>query len=289
MMPSNNLTHTGATVQKTVQTIFFAFITIVLLTLAVFPLFWLISTSLRSGLDVYNPSLFPSKVSFESYEFVIYHSPFFTWFVNSVVVSLSAMGISVIVAALAAYSMSRFVTKWKKALSKSILLAYMFPPILLVLPLFMLFVRFGLLDRRIGLVFAYSMSNLPFAMWLLAAYFETIPKEIDEAARIDGAGNNYIFWRMIIPMAAPGLATSAIFVFINAWNEFVLALTLINSDANKTLPIGLYAQMGGKAGELVLWNFRMATSALVILPMLLLFLTLNKYITKGLTAGALKG
>ena len=288
-MPSNNLAHTGATVQKTVQTIFFALITILLLTLAVFPLFWLISTSLRSGLDVYNPSLFPSKVSFESYEFVIYHSPFFTWFVNSVVVSLSAMGISVIVAALAAYSMSRFVTKWKKALSKSILLAYMFPPILLVLPLFMLFVRFGLLDRRIGLVFAYSMSNLPFAMWLLAAYFETIPKEIDEAARIDGAGNNYIFWRMIIPMAAPGLATSAIFVFINAWNEFVLALTLINSDANKTLPIGLYAQMGGKAGELVLWNFRMATSALVILPMLFLFLTLNKYITKGLTAGALKG
>jgi len=159
----------------------------------------------------------------------------------------------------------------------------------LVLPLFMLFVRIGLLDKRIGLIFAYSMSNLPFAMWLLAAYFETIPKEIDEAARIDGAGNNYIFWRMIIPMAAPGLATSAIFVFINAWNEFVLALTLINSDANKTLPIGLYAQMGGKAGELVLWNNRMATSALVILPMLLLFLTLNKYITKGLTAGALKG
>ena len=211
------------------------------------------------------------------------------WFINSVVVSITAMVFSVIVAAMAAYSMSRFVTGWKKMLSKSILLAYMFPPILLVLPLFMLFVKVGLLDKRLGLMIAYSMSNLPFAMWLLTAYFETIPKEIDEAARIDGASNNYIFWRMIIPMAAPGLATSAIFVFINAWNEFVLALTLINSDANKTLPVGLYTQMGGKAGELVLWNNRMATSALVILPMLLVFLTLNKYITKGLTAGALKG
>jgi ABC-type glycerol-3-phosphate transport system permease component len=288
-MPSNQLTHPKTIIARSMQTIILTSVSVILLILAIFPLFWLISTSLRSGLDVYNPSLFPTKVSFESYEFVIYHSPFFTWFINSVVVSLSAMGVSVIVASLAAYSMSRFVTKWKKVLSKSILLAYMFPPILLVLPLFMLFVRIGLLDKRIGLIFAYSMSNLPFAMWLLAAYFETIPKEIDEAARIDGAGNNYIFWRMIIPMAAPGLATSAIFVFINAWNEFVLALTLINSDANKTLPIGLYAQMGGKAGELVLWNNRMATSALVILPMLLLFLTLNKYITKGLTAGALKG
>ena len=288
-MPSNQLTHPKTIIARSMQTIILTLVFVILLILAIFPLFWLISTSLRSGLDVYNPSLFPTKVSFESYEFVIYHSPFFTWFINSVVVSLSAMGVSVIVASLAAYSMSRFVTKWKKVLSKSILLAYMFPPILLVLPLFMLFVRIGLLDKRIGLIFAYSMSNLPFAMWLLAAYFETIPKEIDEAARIDGAGNNYIFWRMIIPMAAPGLATSAIFVFINAWNEFVLALTLINSDANKTLPIGLYAQMGGKAGELVLWNNRMATSALVILPMLLLFLTLNKYITKGLTAGALKG
>ncbi len=288
-MPSKKFQTPQQQLASFIKTFFLIIITAILLLLAVFPLFWLISTSLRSGLDVFSPSLLPAKISFESYKFVINHSPFFTWFINSVIVSISAMIISVVIASLAAYSLSRFVTKSKKILSKSILLAYMFPSILLVLPLFMLFVKIGLLDRRIGLIFAYSMSNLPFAMWLLTAYFETIPKEIDEAARIDGAGNNYIFWRIIFPMATPGLATSAIFVFINAWNEFVLALTLINSDANKTLPIGLYAQMGGKAGELVLWNNRMATSALVILPMLLVFLSLNKYITKGLTAGALKG
>jgi ABC-type glycerol-3-phosphate transport system permease component len=262
---------------------------ILLLILAVFPLFWLISTSLRDGLDVFNPNLLPEKVFFDSYRFVLEHSPFVQWFLNSVSVSLVSTFVSVIVASLAAYSMSRFVTKWKKYLSKSILMAYMFPPVLLVLPLFILLVNVGLLDRKLGLMVVYSMSNLPFAMWLLTAYFETIPKELDEAAKIDGASNNFIFWRMILPMATPGLATAAIFVFINAWNEFVLALTLINSDANKTLPVGLYAQMGGKAGELILWNNRMATSALVILPMLLVFLALNKYITKGLTAGALKG
>jgi len=126
-------------------------------------------------------------------------------------------------------------------------------------------------------------------MWLLTAYFETIPKELDEAAKIDGAGNSYTFWRVILPVATPGLATSAIFIFINAWNEFELALNLINSDGKRTLPIGLYTQMGGKGGELVLWNDRMAMSALVIIPMLIIFLLMNKYITKGLTAGALKG
>jgi ABC-type glycerol-3-phosphate transport system permease component len=238
---------------------------------------------------VYNPGLLPAEVLIDSYEFILAHSPFLVWFKNSVIVSVISTCVSVVVASLAAYSMSRFVTKWKKHLSKSILMAYMFPPVLLVLPMFVLFVNVGLLDKLSGLVLAYSMTNLPFAMWLLTAYFETIPKGIDEAARIDGANNHYIFWRMIMPMAAPGLATSAIFVFINAWNEFVLALTLINSDLNKTLPVGLYNQMGGKPGEWVFWDDRMANSALVILPMLLVFLTLNKYITKGLTAGALKG
>jgi ABC-type glycerol-3-phosphate transport system permease component len=275
----------GSIISKVVLII----ICVILTILAVFPLFWLISTSLRTGMDVYSTNLFPAEVLFDSYEFILGHSPFLVWFKNSVIVSIVSTLASTIVASLAAYSMSRFVTRWKKHLSKSILMAYMFPPVLLVLPLFVLFVNIGLLDKRLGLIVAYSMSNLPFAMWLLTAYFETIPKGIDEAARIDGANNNYIFWRMIIPMAAPGLATSAIFVFINAWNEFVLALTLINSDMNKTLPVGLYTQMGGKPGEWTFWDDRMANSAMVILPMLVVFLVLNKYITKGLTAGALKG
>jgi ABC-type glycerol-3-phosphate transport system permease component len=262
---------------------------IFLAVLAVFPLFWLVSTSLRTGPDVYNPSLFPGKVLLDSYQFILTHTPFVMWFKNSVVVSIISTIVSLVVASLAAYSMSRFSNKWKKHLSHSILLAYMFPPVLLVLPMFVLFVNLGLLDRPLGLIVAYSMSNLPFAMWLLTAYFETIPKGIDEAARIDGASNNFIFWRMIMPLAAPGLATSSIFIFINAWNEFILALTLINSDGNKTLPVGLYNQMGGKAGEWVFWDDRMANSAMVILPLLIVFLTLNKYITKGLTAGALKG
>jgi ABC-type glycerol-3-phosphate transport system permease component len=284
-MPSRKKINWG---QKTVS-VLLAIVCTSLVILAVFPLFWLISTSLRTGNDVYNPNLLPGKVLFDSYEFILGHSPFLIWFKNSVVVSLISTIASVVVASLAAYSMSRFANKWKKHLSKTILLAYMFPPVLLVIPMFILFVNIGLLDRLFGLVVAYSMSNLPFAMWLLTAYFETIPKGIDEAARIDGANNHYIFWRMIMPMAAPGLATSAIFVFINAWNEFILALTLINSDSNKTLPVGLYNQMGGKPGEWVFWDDRMANSALVILPMLLVFLALNKYITKGLTAGALKG
>jgi ABC-type glycerol-3-phosphate transport system permease component len=276
-------------VSKYIQDFVLYALSIIFVIVAVFPLFWLISTSLREGMDVFAVSLFPKKVSFASYIFILAHSPFTAWFKNSVIVSIFSTIVSVVVASLSAYSMSRFVTWWKKYLSKSILLAYMFPGVLLLLPLFVLFVNIGLLDRQSGLIVAYSMSNLPFAMWLLIAYFETIPKEIDEAARIDGASNNFIFWRIVMPIAAPGLVTSAIFVFINAWNEFVLALILIASDANKTLPIGLYSQMGGKAGEAVSWSDRMANSAMVILPMIIVFLVLNKYITKGLTAGALKG
>ena len=282
-MPSND--RIGHSIASGVLVILCVLFTI----LAVFPLFWLISTSLRTGNDVYSPSLFPEKVMFSSYVFILTHTTFLIWFKNSVIVSIVSTVVSIIVSSLAAYSMSRFTNKWKRHLSKSILLAYMFPPVLLVLPMFILFVNIGLLDRFGGLIIAYSMGNLPFAMWLLTAYFETIPKGIDEAARIDGANNNYIFWRMIMPMAAPGLATAAIFIFINSWNEFIMALTLIKNDLNKTLPIGLYNQMGDKPGEWVFWNDRMANSAMVILPMLLVFITLNKYITRGLTAGALKG
>jgi ABC-type glycerol-3-phosphate transport system permease component len=274
---------------KAVGKIILAAALVIFSILAVFPLFWLISTSLRSGMDVFSGKLFPQEVLFDSYIFILQHSPFLYWFRNSVVVSLVSTCAAVIIASLAAYSMSRFVTPWKKFISKSILMAYMFPGVLLLLPIFVLFVNIGLLNKVTGLILAYSMSNLPFAMWLLVAYFETIPKELDEAARIDGANNNYIFWRLIMPIAAPGLATSAIFVFINAWNEFVMALVLISSDLKKTLPIGLYATMGGKAGEYTFWDDRMANSAMVILPMLIVFFALNKYITKGLTAGALKG
>jgi ABC-type glycerol-3-phosphate transport system permease component len=288
-MPSNKSPFTREYILKKIAHIILIFFCVFFSFLAIFPFYWLISTSLREGMDVFSTKLLPSKISFSSYKFVIAHSPFLVWFVNSVIVAVTSTGVSVITASLAAYSMSRFKTPWKNYLSKGVLLAYMFPPILMVLPLLVLFVKMGLLDTKLGLIFAYSMANLPFAMWLLTAYFETVPKEIDEAAKIDGASNNYVFWRMIIPLSTPGLATSAIFVFINAWNEFILALTLLNSDGNKTLPIGLYAQMGGKAGELVLWNDRMANSALVILPMLFVFLIMNKYITKGLTAGALKG
>ena len=229
---------------------------LILLIVAIFPLYWLLSTSVRVGKDVYSVNLLPEKVDFGSYIFVLTHSPFLAWFKNSVIVSSCAMCVSVLIASLAAYSMSRYVTWWKRYLSKGILMAYMFPSVLLILPTFQLFVKIGLLDSLLGLIISYSLSNLPFAMWLLTAYFETIPKELDEAAKIDGAGNGYTFWRIIFPVAAPGLATSAIFIFINAWNEFELAINLISTDLKRTLPVGLYTQMGGKAGELVLWNNR---------------------------------
>jgi multiple sugar transport system permease protein len=277
------------TVRRIIRNTLLILLVVLLGIIAVFPLFWLISTSLRQGADVFRPTLFPHPLLLESFTYILRYTPFVGWFLNSLIVSLTATTLALLMSSLAAYSFSRFVTRRKKIMSRAVLLAYMFPGVLLVLPLFVLFVQVGLLDNRFGLILAYATANLPFAMWLLTAYFDTIPKEIDQAARIDGATNNMVFWRLIIPMAAPGLSTAAIFLFINAWNEFLLALILINSNFKMTLPIGLYAQMGGKAGELVEYNIRMASSALVILPMLVVFLALNRYIVRGLTAGALKG
>ncbi len=283
-MSSSNIRHK----KKIIDGICYACL-IVFSLIAIFPFFWLISSSLRNEMDVLRPTLLPPKITFESYEYVLKYSPFITWFYNSTFISLIATTISVFIAGLAAYSFSRFTSKTKKILSRTILFAYMFPGVLMILPLFILFVRCGLLDTRFGLIIAYATSSLPFSMWLLTAYYETIPQEIDQAARIDGASNMQLFWRIIVPIAKPGLATAAIFTFINAWNEFLLALILINSDTKKTLPVGLYAQMGGKAGEMVLWNVRMASSVLVILPMFIIFILLNRKITEGLTAGAVKG
>ena len=242
--------------------------------ISVFPLFWLISSSLRSGVEIFSPVLWPKNPTFEAYAYTLRYFPFVNWFLNSTVISLSATTISVCISSLAGYSFSRFSSKGKKFLSRGILLAYMFPGVLFILPMFVLFAKVGLLDSRIGLIIAYSVTGVPFAMWLLTAYFETIPHEIDEAARIDGASNFRIFWNIILPIARPGLSTAAIFAFINTWNEFLLALILISSDSNKTLPVGLYAQMGGKAGEAILYNVRMASSVMMILPMLIMMVSL---------------
>ena len=146
-----------------------------------------------------------------------------------------------------------------------------------------------LICHHLGLVIAYSTFSLPFALWLLIAYFETIPHEIDEAARVDGAAHFQVFTRIILPLAAPGIATASIFAFLGAWNEFTLGLVLIQQNELKTVPVGLALFLQGGPGDTIEWGARMAAGVMVIVPSLVFFLVSSGRIARGLAAGAVKG
>jgi multiple sugar transport system permease protein len=258
---------------------------------AIFPLYWLFKSSLTVGLDLIaaTPSLFPRTLTLANYERVLSVGLITTFFANSLKVSLIATVCTIAVASLAAYSLTRFRYRGRQLVQSSVLLAYMFPGILLAIPLALVYSQIGLINSHAGLVLAYVTFSLPFALWLLIAYFETIPREIDEAARVDGATHLDVFVRIILPLAAPGIVTASIFAFLSAWNEFTLALVLIQQNELKTLPTGLALFLQGGPGDTIEWGGRMAAGVMVIVPSLLFFLVASGRIARGLAAGAVKG
>ncbi len=267
----------------------FAYIVLGLLVIwAVFPLYWLFASSIKPPGDLfaYPPRLIPDSFSLRHFKQIWNYTAFPTYFVNSVVVAVLTTGVSVIIAALGGYGLTRHSTPATRFLARIVLFTYMFPRILLIIPLYYIINLIGLIDTRTGLILAYSTFNLPFALWLLRSYFATVPKELDESAMIDGAGRLQVFTRVILPLALPGLATTAIFAFVNAWNEFMYASVFINSDSRKTLPIAIQSMI---SGELTSWGGLLASATMVTIPTVLFFAFLQKYIVAGLTAGAMKG
>ncbi len=258
---------------------------------AVFPLYWLVKSSFTIGLDLIaaTPSFLPRGLDLTNYERVLSVGLIVTFFANSLKVSLITTVCTLLVASLAAYSLTRFRYRGRQLIQSSVLLAYMFPGILLAIPLALVYSQIGLINSHLGLVIAYVTFTLPFALWLLIAYFETIPHEIDEAARVDGATHLDVFVRIILPLAAPGIVTAGIFAFLSAWNEFTLALVLIQQNELKTLPVGLALFLQGGPGDTIEWGGRMAAGVMVIIPSLLFFLLASGRIAKGLAAGAVKG
>jgi ABC-type glycerol-3-phosphate transport system permease component len=260
---------------------------------AVFPLYWLVKSSFTTGLDLIaaTPSFLPLPrgLDLTHYERVLSVGLITTFFVNSLKVSIITTICTLLVASLAAYSLTRFRYRGRQLIQSSVLLAYMFPGILLAIPLALVYSQIGLINSHLGLVIAYVTFTLPFALWLLIAYFETIPHEIDEAARVDGATHLDVFVRIILPLAAPGIVTAGIFAFLSAWNEFTLALVLIQQNELKTLPVGLALFLQGGPGDTIEWGGRMAAGVLVIVPSLIFFLLASGRIAKGLAAGAVKG
>lgn len=250
-----------------------------------FPIFWIVFTSLKTPVQAFQvPPVWFFRPTPENYYTVFRSQPFGHYFWNSTVTAVTSTLISLTVGTAAAYSLARFRFRAQKAISFTIFLTRMVPPVVLLVPFFILFRNLGWTDTPVALAFSYTAFNLPFVIWLMWGFFKEIPYELEQAAMIDGASAFGAMVRIALPLARPGLAAASIFALINAWNEFLFALVLTGLNA-KTLPVGA-AQFVTQ--EAILWGPVMAAGTLIMLPLILFTLLIQKHLVRGLTMGAIK-
>jgi arabinogalactan oligomer / maltooligosaccharide transport system permease protein len=229
----------------------------------------------------------PENLSASNFVSVMTDQPFARWIVNSALVAVCTTVLGVFLACTAAYAFSRFKFPGRRAGMMGFLVSQMFPGTLMLIPLYIIIVQIlGLGSSRLGLVIVYATTSIPFSVWMLKGYFDTIPKELEEAAVIEGASVGKIFWRIVLPLAKPAVAITALFCFMTAWNEFILAATFMDKEDMYTAPVGLRFFVGGFSQQ---WGYFAAGSIIVSIPVVLLFLYLQKYLVSGLTAGGVKG
>jgi arabinogalactan oligomer / maltooligosaccharide transport system permease protein len=229
----------------------------------------------------------PSDFSLQNFTDVLTQQPFLRWMLNSAIVAGLTTVLGVFLACTAAYAFSRFNFPGRRAGMMSFLVSQMFPGTLLLVPIYIIITQWlGLGNSFIGLVLVYSVTAIPFCVWMLKGYFDTIPIEIEESAIMDGASRQMIFFRIILPLAKPAVAVTALFSFMTAWNEFILAATFLEEETRYTAPVGLKFFVGGFASQ---WGYFAAGSIIISIPVVVLFLYLQKYLVSGLTAGGVKG
>ncbi len=205
---------------------------------------------------------------------------------NSLIVALSTTVVGVVLSCTAAYALSRFRFPGRKAGLTTFLVVQMFPATLLLLPLYVILDKLGLLNSLVGLVLVYSTTAIPFCVWTLKGYFDSLPRELEEAARIDGASTWMIFRKIILPLARPGIAVTALFSFMTAWNEFIMASTFMTDESKYTLPVLIQSSVGQFSAD---WGLFAAGAVVTSIPVMVAFYVLQKYLVGGLTAGAVKG
>lgn len=261
---------------------------VVLLVFCGFPLYWMIVSSVKSPTELLAspPTLWPQELSFRTYVKLFTETNFTTYFWNSIFVSGATTAIVVLLGCLGGYSLTRYRFPGREKVAKLLLLVYMFPPIILVVPLFMFAHRFGLTNSRFGMSLAYISFALPYALWILRAFFQSLPVELEEAAMTDGASRLQACAYIVVPLALPGVIATAIFTFIVAWNDFLFASVLTGRDELKTLPVGIndFFHMA-----LVDWGLVMAAGVMVTIPAIVLFILVQQYLIAGWGAGGLKG
>lgn len=254
-----------------------------------FPLVWLLSTALKTPQELATlaPSLIPRSWAWSNFSDALRSQDLLNAGANSLMVAVASTILVTIVAMPAAYGLARFRTKMRPIALGWILVSQVFPVILIVIPLFLILQQFGLNNSLVGLVIVYLVWSLPFALWLLQGYVAGIPRDLEEAASVDGAGRLRVLVSIVLPLLLPGIVATALFSFVSAWNEFFFALVLIQDPALNTLPLAL-AKFVGQEGQVKLGALA-AGSLLATIPSLLFFSFLQRRLTSGLLTGAVKG
>jgi arabinogalactan oligomer/maltooligosaccharide transport system permease protein len=253
--------------------------------IAVFPVLWIVFISFGPDSAWQQPGQVVHHLGLDNYRFVLLHSDFPKWMLNSVIVAGCTMLLGVLTAASAGYAISRMRFPGHRSLMWTFLLTQMFPVAVLIVPLYNLMGRLGLLDNYLGLVLVYCTIAVPFCAWMLKGYFDTIPREIDEAGRVDGLTPFGTFWRLILPLARPGLAVTAFYTFLTAWGEVAYSSQFM-SKAHYTLAAGLPTFASSERAN---WGAMTAGSVIIAIPAALVFLLVQRHLVTGLTAGGTKG
>jgi ABC-type glycerol-3-phosphate transport system permease component len=253
-----------------------------------FPLLWMLLTSIKPDREILNlvPSFWTDSPHLHAYERLFTKTKFLTYFRNSIVVAGCTTILTITVGSLAAYGLTRFRFRGKEFIAAILLLTYMFAPIMIVVPFYIMMRTAGLANSLFGLILAYTAFSLPFCLWLLRSFFQSIPIDLEEQAMVDGASRPQAVFLVVMPLALPGIIAVSIFTFIVAWNDYLFARVLISLDDLKTLPLGLQDLYESSTLD---WGMIMAAGVMITIPSLLFFLFVQRYLISGWGAGAVKG
>jgi raffinose/stachyose/melibiose transport system permease protein len=269
-------------IKKMIKVIFIYLLGILFLV----PVIWIFSLSIRSKKDVFSAMFFTKDIHFDNYIIAWKTFNFGKLFLNSIIITVASVFITLVVASLAAYAFSRIKYKGSDIVFYMILLGIMIPPAAIIIPLFVIMKNLGLYNTHMSLILSYIAFGLPIAVLILRGFFMSIPKELIEAARIDGSSEIGTFFRIIIPLSRPAIATVTIFLFMQNWNEFILALVLLKDKILYTLPVGLASFVGQWDSP---WHLVAAGVIIASIPVFVIYLLIQDQFVKGLTAGAVKG
>jgi len=263
---------------------------LLVLVVILFPFYWMLATSFKANAELTNIQInpfYPHMPTLDHYRRLLTETAYGRWFWNTTYVAVCSTAISMVISVLAAYALARLRFQGSSLFSGAIFLVYLVPTTLLFIPMAQVIVNFNLINNPLALIVVYPTFLVPFCTWLLIGYFQTVPKELDECAMIDGATRFQALVRIVLPASIPGIITAGIFAFTLSWNEFIYALVLVSSDDSRTLVVGVLTKL--VRGDLLPWGPLMAAALLGSIPVAVLYSFFVEQYVSGLTAGAVKG